>query len=168
MKKLISLFAAAILLVTINYGQNLTDAQKASIVSEVQAASKKFWIDNNRSYNGESLKESMAYIDENNDRLWQTGPATISLNTTLVKSRADWENIWGQIIDSRSSTNITIPEDYFAVISDACVLEVNKGEFTITEKGGNTIGPMTMVNTILWIKRDGKWKILHCHESYEQ
>lgn len=167
MKKLINSFVVAIMLIPALYGQDLTDAQKALIVSEVQAASKKFWVDNNQSYKSESLNESMAYIDKNNDSLWQTGPATITFNTEIIKSRADWENLWGQMLDSSSSTQITIPEDYFAVLSDVAVLEVNKGEFTITEKSGNTTGPVKMVNTILWIKKDGKWKIMHCHESID-
>jgi ketosteroid isomerase-like protein len=167
MKKLICLLSVVFTLMPVS-AQELTDAQKASIISEVQAASKKFWIDNNRSYNSESLKESMTFIDENNDKLWQTEPATISFNMEIIKSRSDWENVWGQMLDTRASTSVTIPEDYFAVVSGTCVLEVNKGEFTITDKGGSTMGPMKMVNTLIWIKKDGKWKILHCHESIEQ
>jgi len=72
------------------------------------------------------------------------------------------------MLDSRISTNPAITESYFAVLSKDLVLEVNKGDYTVTAKDNTVYGPFTMVNTLVWINRDGAWKMIHFHESWQR
>ena len=144
----------------------LTDQEKESIVKAVKERSQLFWVTNNQSYNSESMQKFMSLIDENCDQAWQTDPAMAVFNIGIIKFRTEVESFWKTAIESRNSTNVTIVEDYFAVLSKDKVLEVNKGDYTVAGKDSITYGPFSMVNTIVWVNKNGEWKMLHCHESY--
>lgn len=146
--------------------QKLTDQQKESIVKAVKESSQQFF-DINKSYNAESLQKTMSFSDENLDKAWVTDPAVVVLDIDIFKTRADMQSFWGMAIDSRISTNITMNEAHFAVLSKDQVIEVNKADYTVTGKDSITSGPFTMVHTIVWVNVNGVWKILHVHQSSE-
>lgn len=144
--------------------QKLTDQQKESIVKAVKERSQQFF-DINKSYNSESLQKTMNFADENIDKAWLTDPAEVVFDINIIKTRADMQSFWGMAIESRMSTNITMLENHFAVVSRDQVVEVNKADYTITGKDSITSGPYTMVHTIVWVNINGEWKILHIHQS---
>jgi ketosteroid isomerase-like protein len=144
--------------------QKLTDQQKDLIVKAVKERSQQFF-DINKSYNTESLQKTMSFSDENIDKAWLTDPAEVVFDINIIKTRADVQNFWGMAIESRISTNITMTEDHFAVLSKDQVVEVNKADYTITGKDSITSGPYTMVHTIVWVNINGEWKMLHIHQS---
>jgi ketosteroid isomerase-like protein len=144
--------------------QKLTVQQQDSIVKAVKESSQQFF-DINKSYNTESLQKTMSFSDENLDKAWLTDPALVALDVNIFKTRADMQSFWGMAIGSRISTNITMLEDHFAVLSKDQVIEVNKADYTITGKDSITSGPFTMVHTIVWVNVNGAWKMLHIHQS---
>jgi ketosteroid isomerase-like protein len=144
--------------------QKLTDQQKDSIVKAVKERSQQFF-DINKSYNNESLQKTMSFADENIDKAWQTDPALVVFDINIIKTRAEMQNFWGMAIDSRISTNITMLENHFAVLSKDQVVEVNKADYTITGKDSITSGLYTMVHTIVWVNINSEWKIVHIHQS---
>ena len=143
----------------------LTQQQKETILKAVKETSQRMW-DFQKSYNSESLQNFMNFIDTNSDQMWQTDPVTMNYNLNIIKTRDDLKTQWRKMIESRNSTPITILEAYFAVLSKDQVLEVNKCDYTIHAKDSTTYGPFTMVNTIIWIDKNGEWKMLHCHPSW--
>lgn len=157
-----------LLLITLGCQTNLklTDQQKNSIVQAVKETSLQFWVINNEKYDSGSLQKFMTYIDDNADQVWVADPAVVSFNVNLFNKRADLENIWKEMLEARSSTNVRMLNQYFSILSKDQVLEVNEGDYTLTGKDGLTFGPYRMVNTIIWVNRNGQWKMLHCHESW--
>jgi hypothetical protein len=144
----------------------LTDQKKDSIVQEVKETSRQFWVVNNQKYDSGSLEKFMSFIDEQADQSWVTDPAITIFNINLFRSRADLENVWREMLMIRSSTNVTLLNQFFSVLSATQVLEVNEGDYTLTGTDGKIYGPYRMVNTIVWVNRNGQWKMLHCHESW--
>jgi hypothetical protein len=145
----------------------LSNQQKDSISQDVQETSQQFWALYNRTYDSGSLPKLLSFFDENCIQIWQTEPAAVIFNVTMVKTPADLEKVWKEMLELRSSTNVTMLDDYFTVLSKDKVLEVNEGDFTITGKDGKTFGPYRMVNSIIWGNNNGAWKMLHFHESWK-
>ncbi len=86
-------------------------------------------------------------------------------NTEIIKTHSEWAKNLKQIIDERIATNPNVLESHFAVLSWDKVLEVNAGDFTIMTKDSIVHGPIAMVITLVWIKKNGDWKIQYFHES---
>ena len=145
---------------------NLTNQQKDSISKDVKKTSQQFWLLYNQPYDSGSLTKLMSFFDGNGVQVWQNEPAVVVFNVTLVKTLADLEKVWKEMLELRGSTNATLLNDYFTVLSKDKVLEVNEGDYTIKGKDGQTFGPYKMVNTIVWGNRNGEWKMLHFHESW--
>lgn len=164
-KTLLSIFLLCIFGCTPKLGNQMTDRQKESILESVKQTSQRMW-DLQQSYDSESLKNFMDLVDPNCDQMWQTDPAAMIYNLDIIKTRAELNDAWGKSVDSRTGTPVKILEAYFSVISKNQVLEVNRADYTVIGKESSTYGPFSMVNTIVWIKRNGEWKMLHCHSSW--
>jgi hypothetical protein len=142
----------------------LTDSEKGLLVKAVKEKSQQFWS-NTQPYDTGSFRKFIKFWDDNSDGEWQTEPVAVIFNTGVTKTRAEWVNNWKKMIDSRISTNPTILESHFTVLAGDKVLEVNTGDFSITMKDSTVRGPYKMVNTIVWINRNGDWKMQFFHES---
>lgn len=164
-----SIFLAMwLLLITIGCRTNLklTDQQSDNIVNEVKATSQQFWNLYNMPYTQASLAKIMSFVDKSEKQDWQDKPAQVVFNISIFPSWADLDSVWRGMITERASTNVIMLNNFFTVLSETTVLEVNDGYYTITGAEGDKIGPFEMVNTIVWINRSGKWKMLHFHESW--
>jgi hypothetical protein len=142
----------------------LTDADKNAIVSAVKEISEPFW-----GWNGTmdqtNITEFLAIYDENSDNAWQPEPVSVIFNTQIIKTHAEWIEMCKEMLESRSAMNMSIVDSHFNVLSADKVLEVNKVDYTITTRDSIVDGPFTAVNTILWVKVDGNWKMQFFHES---
>jgi hypothetical protein len=166
MQKIIYLFLvmAAIFFTGCQKSTELSDSEKKAMVKAVQEKSQELY--GVLQYDTGTLRKVMAYYDENNEMEWQTDPVTFVDNTFIHKNRSDLVDSWRSLIDRRISTSSTIEESHYEVLSRDKVLEVCKGDFTNVRKDGTIAGPFTMVNTVIWIDRDGEWKIQYYHQSW--
>jgi hypothetical protein len=171
MKKIIYLFIGLFIIVQgCQTNSKLNDSDKAVLVNAVKDKSNQYWsllqsYTLNQPYDTGTFRKFMKFWDKNSDRLWQSDPVSVIFNTEITKTEADWEAKFKKMIETRISTNPTILESHFAVLSNDVVLEVNKGDFTITGKDSVVYGPFTMVNTQIWVNRNGDWKMQFFHES---
>lgn len=163
-----SFLSLGILMIALGCTTNmkLTDQKKDSIIRSVQEMSRQFWVVINQKYDSGSLEKFMSFIDEGTDQAWVAEPAVVGFNTNLFSTRADLENVWREMLEARSSTNVTMLSNHFAILSENQVLEVNEGDYTLTGKDGKIFGPYRMVNTAIWVNRNGQWKMMHLHESW--
>jgi hypothetical protein len=165
MKKIVYLFLGSVIIVlSCQKNPKLSDNEKDSIVKAVQNKSLQFWS-YSQPYDTGSFRMFEKFWDENSDKIWQTEPIAVVFDTDYVKTHSEWISMWKEMIDTRISTVPVIHESHFAVLSTDKVLEVNKGDFTITGKDSVVYGPFTMVNTILWINTNGDWRMFYFHES---
>jgi hypothetical protein len=167
MKKIIYLFLGLFIMVQgCQTNSKLNDSDKAVLVNAVKDKSHQYWsVTLNQPYDTGSFRKAMKFWDKNSDHIWQSDPVSAIFNTEITKAEADWETQLKKMIETRISTNPTILESHFAVLSNDVVLEVNKGDFTITGKDSVVYGPFTMVNTLIWVNKNGDWKMQFFHES---
>ena len=165
MKKIIYLFLGLLFIAqSCQTNYKLTDTDKEALVKAVKEKSQQFWS-MTQPYDTGTFRRVLKFWDENSDQAWQTDPVAVVFNTGITKTRAEWMDNWKSMIDTRISTVPTILETHFSVLSKDKVLEVNKGDFTITRKDSTVSGPFTMVNTIVWADINGDWKMQFFHES---
>jgi hypothetical protein len=145
----------------------LSDSDKESIVKAVKERSEKFWSFT-QPYDTSTFRKIIVVWDENSDKAWQSEPVAVVFNTELIKTSSEWLKMWKKMIDTRISTNPKVSESHFNVLAEDKVLEVNAGDYTVTGKDNVVYGPYKMVNTILWVKTNGDWKMQFFHESYEE
>ena len=164
MKKFFYLAFGLIILTTCCYAQKLSDRKKDMIIKEVKVRSHKFFYEYNQS--PESMQNFNSYIYENSDLQWNGEPVGMIFNLNIINTYPEKVSFLKGLINTRTSTNVTMSEDHFAALSKGLVLEVNTGDYTVTGIDGKISGPFTMVNTIVWVKSDDEWKMLLCHESF--
>ena len=165
MKKIMYLFLGLLItLLGCRTDSKLTDSEKEAIVQSVKKASQQFWS-MTQPYDTGTFRKISKLWDENSDQAWQTDPVAVVFNTGITKTSSEWLNNWETMVENRIATTPTILESHFSVLSKDKVLEVNTGDFTITRKDSTISGPFTMVNTIIWAKVNGDWKMQFFHES---
>ena len=144
----------------------LTVSDKDAIVQEVKQVSQEYWSLLKQPYGSTTYSESLKYMDENADQIWLTEPVSVIFNTAITMTQAEWLTNYKSMIDNRISTDVTVLESYYSVLSSDKVLEVIKGEYTITRKDSSVVGPFIMANTAIWTNINGDWKNQYWHSSY--
>ncbi len=107
-----------------------------------------------------------AYV-ESNDEAWMKNPALWFQGLNLWSTKEAIYEVWKPKEGSRSRTNLNFEEDYVAVLSPENAVYVFKGTYSIIDKDGNTSDDYPMSGTYVYVLRNGEWKILHTHLSYQ-
>lgn len=164
MKKIVILFLGLLTMVSgCQTKTELTAEDKNAIVKAVKEISEPFWGWNDK-FEQEDMK-FLALYDENSDNAWQPDPVATVFNTSIIKTQAEWIEMWKEMIENRLAMNMSIVDSHFNVLSADKVLEVNKIDYTITTLDSIVHGPYIAVNTVLWVNIDGNWKMQFFHES---
>lgn len=116
---------------------------------------------------GANWDDFMTIWVESDDEAWINNPALWLNMMMLWPTKEKIDEVWEPISEVRSSTNYYIDEEYVAVISAECAVYVFKGSFTNTDKEGNTIDPIPMSGSYVYVLRNDEWKILHMHQSWK-
>lgn len=145
----------------------LTDTAKDELIQAVKQKSKQYWSLMNQAYDNTTYNETLKYLDENADQIWQTDPVAIIFNTRITKSQSEWYSSFKGLMENRISTNITELDKYYSVLAHDKVLEVSTADYTVTRKDSTVSNPYTMVNTSVWANIDGDWKIQFTHNSWK-
>jgi hypothetical protein len=162
---IIIVIAAGVHAVSAQGGNTIeVDLEKKAMVEAVKERSQQFYSD--LQYDKGTLAKVMAFYDENHDIEWQTDPVMFIDNTFIIRNRTDLVEFWRNLFDRRITSKFTIDKSHYEVLSKDKVLEVIKGDFTNVRKDGSVAGPFTMVNTAIWIDRNGEWKIQYFHHSW--
>ena len=146
----------------------LTDSDKDALVQSVKQASQEYWSFAKQPYNNTTSNETFKFMDEDADQRWQTDPVAVVFNTSITNTQAELKNSFKSLFDNRISSNPTILESYYSVLANDKVLEVIRGDYTITLKDSTVTDPFTMVNTTIWENTNGDWKIQFVHNSFRK
>ena len=170
MKKLLFLLLGFVIITTAcQTNTELTDADKDAMVQAVKEASQEYWATFNQTLNEQSFSTMKQYFDENSDRMWQTDPVAVILNTSVTNKQADWLDKLETTIENRISGSHNIVESHYSVLAEDKVLEIIKAvDATIVFKDSTVLGPFTWVNTAIWANIEGEWKIQFNHQSNDR
>ncbi len=145
-----------------NSQSNISALQKDKMVQEVKEQSHSLMALGRVQYDSESLNSYMNFFD---DQQKNAIPVIWVSNFSFTKNTNELKTELGNLVESRDKTPNEITEEYFFVLSENLVLEINKGTFSVKRKDGQDRGPFQMSNSTLWQKKKGTWRIIHSHQS---
>jgi ketosteroid isomerase-like protein len=84
------------------------------------------------------------------------------LTPTVEAVRAEWESEK----EARSATHIFPSEESIAVLSPDHAVQVMVAEWNATDAQGVTTPDYPLTLTLVWVRENGGWRILHWHQSW--
>lgn len=144
----------------------LTNDQREEIADIIRNRSQE-WLNTIKEYNQENLDVFLDFFVENDEASWMNNPALWVSNLDILPTREKLEEFWRPEIDKRSSHDIKIVKDFITVLSADQAIHVFKANYRITDAEGNVGEEHTCVITNVYVRKNGQWKILHHHQSYE-
>jgi ketosteroid isomerase-like protein len=134
----------------------LTEEQKLAIADTVAALVDGEWIAATDPVDFDRL---MSFMHNSNE-------ATMAFNGGTLHSYATLESVFGEHFATISREPSTITDSKTVVLAPDVVYVVRAGTFVSIDTAGNS-GPLTpFTQTLVWIRRDGAWKVLYGHVSH--
>ncbi len=133
----------------------LTDAAKAEVAAEVDAAASEWWnawaaVDHDR---------GMALYADVPEAAWVGDEQNLY---TVAAMNEAWAGVWGA---DRQQQQIDFTDSRTIILAPDIAYTIRRFTAVVTEKDG-TVQPQTSgVETLVWVKRNGSWKVLLGHES---
>ena len=134
----------------------LTEDDKAAIAAEVNALVDAEWL---ASTDPVDFDKMMSLVHD-------TDQAAFSFNGGVVRSHSAMEDVLGAHFASIRREPATITDSMTVVLGPDAAYVIRSGTFVSIDTAGNS-GPLTpFVQTLVWVKRDGVWKVLFGHASH--
>jgi len=140
-----------------NQRTELTDEQKATIISEVENQYRNVASDLSTL---DIEKWSQPYSKDN----------FISVNSLVnyFPTFKEWRDSVTYKFSLRESQEVKIVDINTTVLSPDLVLLTSIANWDILFKSGEEIKDSKTLASLLWKKEDGVWKIIHIHESWQE
>ena len=166
-KRLFVLFCFVILIVACQPTEKaktaeMTHAQRHEIADTIKQAYQDY---NNYDWKSDPDWYSKFFV-EDNDVSWMGNPGIFVHGVRFLLNKEAQDAAFKSISETRTSTNITILKDYVSVISDTIAVYTYEGKYSITNILGETGPDYPLTVSVVWIKKNGDWKILHYHHSW--
>jgi len=134
----------------------LTEEQKAAIADTVAKLVDDEWIAATDPVDFDKLMSFMHDSDE----------ATMAFNGGTLHSYATLESVFGEHFATISREPSTITDSKTVVLAPDVVYVVRAGTFVSIDTAGDS-GPLTpFTQTLVWVRRNGAWKVLYGHVSH--
>lgn len=132
-----------------------TEAMKAEIAAEVDATAAAWW----QAWADVDYDRGMTYFEDAPEAAWTWDEGTLY---TVAGMDAQWGGEWGatwqhQQIDFTDSRTVVLAPDI--------AYTIRQFDATVTDTSGVQLPQVKGVETIVWVKWNGQWKVLLGHES---
>jgi len=131
-----------------------TDQQKTELAAEVDAAAGAWWS----AWEIVDLEQGLSFMSDASESAYLGGDQNLYGVGAMREAWTDWAaNLSEQDLDySESRTFVLAPDIAFTIRNVTGIA---------TRKDGSIRPEIESVETAVWVKRDGEWKILFGHES---
>lgn len=143
----------------------LTDSDRQEIADIIRKESNN-WLNSITEATQENLDVFLGYFVQSDDSAWMNKPALWVSNFDSFLTTDQLESFWRRSIDQRTAHNMSIREGYVAVLSEDIAVHVFPYDYEIIDTQGEILGDGKSITTNVYVKRDGKWKIMHHHQTY--
>ena len=144
----------------------LTDAKRQEISAQIRQTNQEMF-DQFKESKQENFDKWMTFYVESNEASWMDNPAIFVNRLGILKTKESIDESWRPVVDRRGSSVMMIDEDYIAVLSMDHAVHVYKGNWSVTNKDGEITGEGPYTATTVWVRKNGEWKILHYHQSWD-
>lgn len=140
----------------------MTDEQRHEIADTIKLAYQDF-INFDWKNNPDAV--SKFYV-EDNEVSWMGNPGIFVHGIRLLPNRAAVDDLFIRLSEGRTSTNYTILKDYVSVISEEIAVYTYEGKYSVTNLEGETGPEYPLTTSVVYLKKNGDWKMLHYHHSW--
>jgi uncharacterized protein (TIGR02246 family) len=132
----------------------LTDAQKDAIAAEVDA----IHAENVQAWVDADFDRAMSHFQHSPDMLF-------AFEGGLMRGWDSMYNAWAPMFEGVARQEMTIVETHTVVLARNAVSIMAQGTFAFVDDSGN-VGPVSpFALTLVYLLRDGEWKVVLGHES---
>jgi len=111
------------------------------------------------------MAASLSFFVEDSEALWVSGPALFLAGRVLHPTKASVGEWFSAFFTDGRAMRWSLGDETVAVISPDYAIQVFEGTYSIVDGLGN-VGPAVPATvTTAWVRRNGAWRILHCHQT---
>ncbi len=169
MKTTVAVVAAIIAVIALLYVTTsptplpeMTAAERQEVVGEVQRTFDA-WIATGPT---NDLDAAMEFFVDDASAEFVGEPVIFVNRLQAYSTKGEIVEAFEPAIANRSGTNYTTTNNSFSVVSHDAVMQAYEGTYSVTNLEGVSGPDYPLTVTILWVRRDGAWKILHLHQSW--
>ena len=164
-RRVTCIFAAAMLFSACTKTE-MTEIKRQEIADTIREITAE-GLDRARVTSLENFNAWMADWVESDDEAWLNNPA-MYVNRLNILTTKEWiDEVWRPTVERRSATHIDIVKDYVAVLSVEHALHVFEARWSVADMSGNITSEGPMTATTVWTRKNGEWKTLHYHQSWD-
>lgn len=135
----------------------LTEDQKAEIAAEVDSVASDWWA----AWAAVEFDRGMSFIDAGPEATWTGDGGT-------VYTVAEMDRAWRPFFTQLQRQDLTFTDSRTVVLAPDIALTIRAVTFVATDTAGNTRPEFSSVETVVWVKQNGEWKVLLGHESLQK
>ncbi len=139
----------------------MTDADRQAIAEEIHQQTLG-WM--TADLNGD-MEASLAYFVEDAEGGWVSEPALFMNRRVLFPTKAAVREWFGQFFVDGRAMPWSLGQESVAVLSSDHAVQIFEGTYSVVDSLGNKGPEIPATVTTVWVRQEGEWKILHCHQS---
>jgi len=143
---------------------DFTAADRQAVAEEVKQASEA-WI---AAWARNDIDAAMAALVHDLAAYFVGDPGIFLNNLAFVPDAAGVEAGFASAREARSSTGIFPSEESIAVLSRDHAVQVWVAEWNVTDAQGVTTPNYPLTATLVWVRQEGTWRIVHWHQTWNQ
>jgi uncharacterized protein (TIGR02246 family) len=140
----------------------MTETDRQVVADEVKQASKD-WI---ATWAQNDIDGALAYFLEDLGSYFVGEPGLFLNNYTLLPTLTEVSAVFEGAREARSGSGIFPLEESVAVLSPDHAVQVWVAEFNVTDTEGVTTPNYPVTMTLVWVRHEGAWKIMHFHQTW--
>lgn len=153
-----TIFAFLFILVFVTGCQQNTDEftadEMSTVKSEVDAAADAWWT----AWAAVNLEDGMSYVSNQEHAIWIGDDETLAGFTAM-------RDAWKPWAESLQSQEIEFTDLHTIPLSETLAYTIREYEVVATQADSTVSPQMNGVETLVWQKENGAWKVLFGHES---
>ncbi len=159
--------AAIALLVMVSACQTappeMTDAERETIANEIRTTAEASLVPLNEPQDVEAALSFFVQAAAD----YFVGDATVGVfNLTIDDGSESFREGSRSLGEGRLGTRFEVTDNRVAVLSRDHAFQVVSADYAVTDLGGVTQTGFKMVQTTVWVRENGEWKIIHFHNSF--
>lgn len=116
---------------------------------------------------GDSGRLFEFWMDDDDLASYFVGDPALMVSQLSVFATPDaMREAFAAAIEARRKQFTTYDDDYLAVLSEDAVLYAFVGTYAFGDTLGNVTDPLPMSASMIWVRTDEGWEIVHYHQSF--
>lgn len=135
---------------------------RQAIADEVRAVADA-WI---ATAGANDLEATASYYLDDLGEYYTAAPALFVNRLSIYPDGPAVVEAFGPAMANRSATRYNLTSNVFAVLSADAVVQVFEATYNVTNLEGETGPEYPMTGSVVWVRHQGGWKLLHYHQSW--